>query len=148
MVLITQTTSEGSGEPAHPCSLDRAFAVHTHKVWKQTKGRTKNQTSSPTGWLHMNIWRKSFRRTKSAIILKAVSFPDRTSDPGSSSSFILCISHLIITSAKSTAIFRWSIVAYNRWNYKTVDRSHVFFTITSKSSFIRTDILRRSTKYF
>ena len=29
MVLITQATSEGSGEPARPRSLDRAFAVRT-----------------------------------------------------------------------------------------------------------------------
>ena len=34
MVLITQATSEGSGEPAHPRSLARAFAVRTHDVWK------------------------------------------------------------------------------------------------------------------
>ena len=32
MVLITQTTSEGSGEPAHPCSLARAFAVRTQSM--------------------------------------------------------------------------------------------------------------------
>ena len=34
MVLITQATSEGSGEPAHPHSLATAFAVRTHEVWK------------------------------------------------------------------------------------------------------------------
>ena len=34
MVLITQATSEGSGEPAHPRCLARAFAIRTHKVWK------------------------------------------------------------------------------------------------------------------
>ena len=34
MVLIIEATSEGSGEPAHPRSLPRAFAVRTHKVWK------------------------------------------------------------------------------------------------------------------
>ena len=27
-------TSESSGEPAHPRSLARAFAVRTHKIWK------------------------------------------------------------------------------------------------------------------
>ena len=32
MVLITQATSEGSGEPAHPRRLARAFAVRTHEV--------------------------------------------------------------------------------------------------------------------
>ena len=68
MVLITQATSVGSGEPAHPRSLARAFAVCTHAVWKQTKGPNKNQTSSPTGWLRMRLWRISLRRKKSAII--------------------------------------------------------------------------------
>ena len=29
----------------------RAFAIRTHEVWKKTKGPTKNQTSSLTGWL-------------------------------------------------------------------------------------------------
>ena len=33
MVLIAQTTSEGSGKPAHLRSLARAFAVCTHEVW-------------------------------------------------------------------------------------------------------------------
>ena len=33
MVLIAQATSEGSGEPAHPRSLARAFAVRTNEVW-------------------------------------------------------------------------------------------------------------------
>ena len=54
--------------PAHPRSLARAIAVRTHEVWKKTKGLTKNQTSSPTGWLCMRVWRMSLRRTKSAII--------------------------------------------------------------------------------
>ena len=34
MVLITEATSQGSGEPARPRSLARAFAVSTHEVWK------------------------------------------------------------------------------------------------------------------
>ena len=34
MVLITQGTSAGSGEPVHPRCLTRAFAVRTHEVWK------------------------------------------------------------------------------------------------------------------
>ena len=55
LVLNAQATSEGSGKPAHPGSLARAFAVCTHELWKQTKGQTQNQTSSPTGWLHMRI---------------------------------------------------------------------------------------------
>ena len=28
----------------------------------------KNQTTSPTGWLHMRVWRMSLRRTKSTVI--------------------------------------------------------------------------------
>ena len=59
---------EVSGKPAHPRSLARAFAVRTHEVWKETKGPTKNQTSSPTGWLCMRDWGMSLRRMKSAII--------------------------------------------------------------------------------
>ena len=34
MVLITQATSEGSGELAHPRSVARAFALRSHEVWK------------------------------------------------------------------------------------------------------------------
>ena len=68
MVLITWATSEGSGEPAHPGSLARAFAVSKHEVWKSTKSPTKNQTFSPIGWLCMRIWRMSLQKMKSAII--------------------------------------------------------------------------------
>ena len=64
---ITQATSEGSGEPAHPRSLARASAVRTHEIWKWTKIPTKNQISSLTWWLHMPVWRMSLRKT-SAII--------------------------------------------------------------------------------
>ena len=45
-------------------NLARAFAVGTHEVWMKTKDLTKNQTSSPTGWLRMCVWRISLRRTK------------------------------------------------------------------------------------
>ena len=27
-----------------------AFAIRTHKLWKQMKDQTKTQTASPTGW--------------------------------------------------------------------------------------------------
>ena len=47
-------------------SLARDFAVRTHEVWKYTKGQTKTQISSSTGWLRMRVWRISLRRTKSA----------------------------------------------------------------------------------
>ena len=33
MVFITYATSKGSGKPAHPRSLAKAFAVRTHEVW-------------------------------------------------------------------------------------------------------------------
>ena len=33
-VLITYATSEGSGKPAHPRSLARAFAIHSHNIGK------------------------------------------------------------------------------------------------------------------
>ena len=32
------------------------------------EGSLQNQTSSPTGWLRMRVWRMCLRRTKSAII--------------------------------------------------------------------------------
>ena len=35
---------------------------------KWTKGPTKNQTSSPTGWLCMHVWRMSLQKTKSTKI--------------------------------------------------------------------------------
>ena len=43
-------------------------AIHTHVIWKQTKGSTKYQTSSPTGWLCMRVWRMSLWRTKSTTV--------------------------------------------------------------------------------
>ena len=41
-------------------------------------GPTKNQTSSPTGWLCRHVWRMSLRRKKSAIISWAGSFFDKS----------------------------------------------------------------------
>ena len=52
MVFITQATSKGSGDSAHPRSLARTLAVRTHEIWKCP---TKNQTSSTTGWLCMRV---------------------------------------------------------------------------------------------
>ena len=51
----------------------------THEVWKLTKGPTKYQTSSPTGWLRMRVWRIRLRRTKSTIISWAGSLVARKS---------------------------------------------------------------------
>ena len=42
MVLMTYPTSEGSGEPVHPRSLARAFAVRNHEVWEVDEGHPKN----------------------------------------------------------------------------------------------------------
>ena len=41
---------------------------HTQKYFSSFHYQTKHQTSSPTGWLRMRIWRMSLRRTKSAIL--------------------------------------------------------------------------------
>ena len=49
-------------------SRHRAFAVRTHNVCKSTKGPSKNQISSATGWLRMRVWGMSLRRTKSTLI--------------------------------------------------------------------------------
>ena len=46
-------------------------SLHILTVWPEpslTNSPTKNQTSSPTGWLRMRIWRMSLWRTKSTII--------------------------------------------------------------------------------
>ena len=37
-VLITRATSEGSGEPKHPHSLARAFAIRTHENMEVDEG--------------------------------------------------------------------------------------------------------------
>ena len=44
------------------------------KYGSKPRVRPKNQTSRPTGWLRMRVWRISLRRTKSAIISWAGSF--------------------------------------------------------------------------
>ena len=59
---------EGLGAPALPRRLARAFAVRTHKVWKQMSGMTKNQTSSPTGWLRMRGLKNDFAEDESTSI--------------------------------------------------------------------------------
>ena len=44
------------------------------KYGSRWRVRAKNQTSSPTGWLHMCVWRMSLQRTKSALISWAGSY--------------------------------------------------------------------------
>ena len=43
-VLITQANTEGSGsgEPVHPRSLVRAFAVRTHNIWNLRRPSSKD----------------------------------------------------------------------------------------------------------
>ena len=48
-------------------SLEPSLFAHT-KCGSRRRVRSKQQTSSPTGWLRMRVWRMSLRRTKSAII--------------------------------------------------------------------------------
>ena len=56
-----------------PAMLRRA-CTSVQSRQRQTKGPTKKQTSSPTGWLRMRVWRMSLWRTKSAIISWAGSY--------------------------------------------------------------------------
>ena len=42
--------------------------LFAHMNYGSRRWMTKNQTSSPTGWLRMRIWRMNLRRTKSAKI--------------------------------------------------------------------------------
>ena len=51
------------------CAVSPEPLLFAHmKYGSKRKGLTKNQTSSPTGWLCMRVWRMSLRRTKSMII--------------------------------------------------------------------------------
>ena len=106
------------GEPAHPRSLTRALAVRTHAVWKWTKGQTKNQTSSPTGWLRMHIWRMSLWRAKSTIIWW--------------DGLILC--------------FMWLLSRYGKkyWHFYNFMKSNGFISIIFldwKTAYLRTETL-------
>ena len=47
-VLITEANSKCSGEPVHPRNPDRAFAVRTHSIGKQSKLQTKSSISEPS----------------------------------------------------------------------------------------------------
>ena len=50
----------------HAVSPEPSLFAHM-KYGSRWRVPNKNQTSRPTGWLHMRIWRMSLRRTKSAI---------------------------------------------------------------------------------
>ena len=53
LVLIAYASSEGSGEPAHPCSLARTFAARSYKQWVKRNLQTESQISGPSEWLGM-----------------------------------------------------------------------------------------------
>ena len=40
LVLIVYASSEGSGEPAHPCSLARTFTARSYKQWVERNRQT------------------------------------------------------------------------------------------------------------
>ena len=48
------------------CTVSPELLLFAHM--KYGSRQTKNQTPSPSGWLHMRVWRMSLRRTKSTII--------------------------------------------------------------------------------
>ena len=43
-------------------------SLFAHMSMEVDEGSTKNQTSSPTGWLRMCVWRMRLRNTKSTVI--------------------------------------------------------------------------------
>ena len=53
LVLIAYASSEGSGEPAHPCSLARTYAAPSYRQWVKRNLQTENQIPSPSEWLGM-----------------------------------------------------------------------------------------------
>ena len=53
LVLIAYASSEGSGEPAHPRSLARTFAVRSYKQRVKRNLQTESQIPGPSEWLGM-----------------------------------------------------------------------------------------------
>ena len=51
--VIAYASSEGSGEPAHLCSLARTCAACSHKQWVKRNLHTESQIPSPSEWLGM-----------------------------------------------------------------------------------------------
>ena len=66
--MLEDTNSLDAPQIIPSCAENQGKGLR--KWWKIAgwKGPTKNQTSSPTGWLRMRVWKMSLRRTKSAII--------------------------------------------------------------------------------
>ena len=53
LLLIAYASSEGSGEPAHPCSLARTSAARSYKQWVKRNLQTESQIPGPSEWLGM-----------------------------------------------------------------------------------------------
>ena len=53
LVLTAYASSEGSGEPAHSCSLARTFAARSYKQWVKRNFQRESQIPSPSEWLGM-----------------------------------------------------------------------------------------------
>ena len=51
--LSHDASSEGSGEHAHPRSLARISAAHSHKQWVKRNLQTESQIPGPSEWLGM-----------------------------------------------------------------------------------------------
>ena len=68
MAFITKANSECSGDPAHPRSLARAFAVREHEIWKLTKGPTKNRISRPYWMTAHARFKNEFTEDESTIM--------------------------------------------------------------------------------
>ena len=64
LVLIAYASSEGSGEPAHPCSLARTFAARSYKQWIKRNLQTESQIPGPSEWLGMRSWNLSWRNAR------------------------------------------------------------------------------------
>ena len=82
MIISASSWDFGTYHIGDQRRLTRAYAfaqsrqrLHV-RTWsmKKDEGSDQNQTSSPTGWLHMRVWRRCLWRTKSAIISRAGSF--------------------------------------------------------------------------
>ena len=54
LVLIAYASSEGSGEPAHPCSLARTFAARSYKQWVKRNLQTESQIPGHFEWQGMH----------------------------------------------------------------------------------------------
>ena len=64
LVLIAYASSEGSGEPAHPCNLARTSAARSYKQWVKRNLQTESQISGPSEWLGMRSYNLSWRNAR------------------------------------------------------------------------------------